>query len=226
MDEIKNNEEVSSEQKIKEKGKLKSFFIIAKSLSPFLLAHHPDCDEFKGHTINIGKIHLCIGCFIGYPAAIISIIIIGTFNIYKLFQSEMLLFLGLILIATFSFSFIGLTKIMIIKIIQKFAIGLGAAFLFWYIFLLPNPWIINFILFFGVFSILLGLLSLHHAHSFYSNCSSCKYEFDWSECPGFKKVRDNLKRSGFENLFDSFKSFSENIRYKKELKSQAQIKED
>ena len=94
-------------------------------MKPFLLSHHPDCDKFAiNHTINVGKYRFCIGCFVGYPTAIIGILAFYFLNLVNLLDSLFLLVIALILLATFFLSPLNLTKIKTIKIIQKFLINI------------------------------------------------------------------------------------------------------
>lgn len=153
----------------------------------FLLRHHPNCEKFKGHTFKIGKTEFCIGCFIGYPTAFIGILIIYLLRQVIMFGTEFLLITGLILVSSFILSPLHLTKMRNIKIIQKFFIGLGFAFLFWGIWTLPNSFIINLILFFIIFGIIYAIIMSYHAYSFYRTCKKCEYSLNWEICPGFRK---------------------------------------
>ena len=37
-----------------------------KQYSWLFIAHHPICERFQGHTITIGNVRICKGCFFGY----------------------------------------------------------------------------------------------------------------------------------------------------------------
>ena len=159
-----------------------------------LLSHHPDCEKFgENHTINFGKYKFCIGCFIGYPTTIIGILIINYLNLLDVFDSFFFLALAMIFISSIILSPLGLTKMKLIKIIQKFLIGIGSAFLFWYLWSLPNSFIINFIYFSFIFGMLLMLLNMYHGYGLYKTCKECEYSMDWNTCPGFKQINDCLK---------------------------------
>jgi hypothetical protein len=161
-------------------------FLSKKNFKRLILAHHPNCDRFKNHTFKIGRYQFCIGCFIGYPTAIIGIIVIRILNLTKLLDSIYFIVIALPLIATFLFSPLNLTKLKIIKIIQKFLIGLGSSFLFWWILILPNPIHINIIIFFLIFGPLMIILNAYHAYGFYKECKRCEFAMNWNSCPGFK----------------------------------------
>ena len=51
----------------KEKSKNQKNAFLRKYGS-LLLSHHPECEKFKNHTLKIGNLNFCIGCFIGYLA--------------------------------------------------------------------------------------------------------------------------------------------------------------
>lgn len=175
--------------------KSKNWHILAyfKVFKPILLSHHPNCDRFKNHIIKIGNLKFCIGCFIGYPSAIISIFII--FFLKSIIQIESIFFLwiGIIFLSFFVLSPFNLTKIKFIKIIQKALIGIGAAFLFWWIWTLPNSFFDNFMLYLIIFGIILTILNLYHAYGFFRVCKKCNYSLNWKNCPGFKNYFDMIE---------------------------------
>ncbi|MHA1150792.1 MAG: hypothetical protein ACTSR8_21440 [Promethearchaeota archaeon] len=211
---------VNEDFKENQRSKFKIFILSVKSLLPFLLAHHPQCEDFEGHTLKIGKYRFCIGCFIGYPTAILSIIIIDKFGLLYLLPSRAFFFFGIGLIATFILSPLHITKIKTIKILQKILIGVGSGFLFWFLLILPNPLLINYFLILIVFSVILGVLNFHHAYSFYSGCKKCEYALNWGVCPGFKKIRDNLEKNNLKNIFLDLAPYSERIKQKRLGKAQ------
>jgi hypothetical protein len=179
--------------------RLKLYF---KGIKPLILSHHPSCEKFKDHTFKIGTKDYCIGCFIGYPFAIIGVITIYILNLYTHLGSNLLFITGLILMSSFILSPLKLTNKRSIKIVQKILFNLGGAFLFWWIFFLPNSFIINFILFFFIFSFLLLLVNAYHAFSFYRTCKKCEFSLDWQNCPGFKTLFEYCHSNNLPNLFD------------------------
>jgi len=167
------------------KSQKKTFF---KKYSSLLISHHPECDKFKNHTLKIGSLNFCIGCFIGYPTAIIGILVFYFFRIYNLFDSITLLLLGLAFLSFFFLSPLKLTKRKEIKILQKFFLGLGSVFLFWWIWTLTSDIFLNLLLFSVIFGAIIIILNGYHAYSFLKTCSTCKYKTDWHNCPGFKSI--------------------------------------
>jgi len=200
------------------KKKLNRILLYIRSFLPLLLSHHPNCSHFEGHTIKIKKIRLCIGCFVGYTTAIISIITIGFFNLHNLIPPEILLIFGIIFVSTFILSLLNLTKIKIIKIIQKFLIGLGSALLFWGIIKLPGQLSLNFFIAFTTLTILLVMLNVYHTYGFYRNCIKCETPLNWASCEGLAQIREKLDKYDLNNVFESFNELSENILLKRKEK--------
>jgi hypothetical protein len=166
-----------------------------------MLSHHPNCERFEVHTIKVGEKRFCIGCFIGYPIAIFGVIFFPFLNLTKILSSQLLFLIGVILMSSFLLSPLKLTRRKAIKIIQKVLFNLGGAFLFWWIFTLPNPFLINFLLFFLIFGSALTIVNAYHAYSFYKTCKKCEYSLEWERCPGFKELFEHCERNHLPNLF-------------------------
>ena len=182
-------------------GIIKKLILYIRSLKPIILSHHPNCDAFKEHTIKIGKYRFCIGCFIGYPVAILGVLMIFLLDLINIIESNLLFITSIILMSTFILSPLKLTKFKAIKIIQKVLFNLGGAFLFWWIFTLPNHFFINFLLFFLIFGIALALVNAYHAFSFYRTCKKCEFSLNWEKCPGFKALFEYCEANNLPNLF-------------------------
>jgi hypothetical protein len=166
-----------------------------------LLSHHPICDNFTSHTLRFGKHRLCIGCFIGYPTALIGIIIIYFLLLFRVLTSSFFFYISFILLSFFILSPLGLTQIKKVKILQKILIGLGSAFLFWHLWTLPNPFVVNFIYFILIFGLLMILLNTYHAYGFYQTCKKCQYALNWEQCPAFSKMFECFRKYNLKNVF-------------------------
>lgn len=204
--------------------KKKKKFLYAISFGPFLISHHPNCDSFEGHTINIGKIRLCIGCFVGYPVAFFAVVLIGMMNLINFIPSFYFLVVALILIGTFILSPLNLTKKKIVKIIQKFLIGIGSAFLFWWIYMLPNPKKDNYQIIIRVFTLLVSLLNFYHIYGIASTCYNCNCPYDWGKCPGFQCVRNNFKKHNLRDILEGLEELSNNIKKRKLRRNNSELK--
>ncbi|MHA2007846.1 MAG: hypothetical protein ACXABO_04900 [Promethearchaeota archaeon] len=193
------------------RGKVKKFLLYGKSFLPFFLSHHPECENFKEHTLNFGKIKLCIGCFIGYPTAFGALLLIQVLDLGNFFYSPFFLVLSVIFLGTFIFSLVHLTKNKTVKIIQKILIGLGAALLFNWIMKLPNLFRVNLRIAFITFNILLVVLNLYHVYGILGSCYKCNTPFNWGICPGFYNIRIRMKKNRLDDFLLKFNGFSEKI---------------
>lgn len=43
---------------------------------PIILAHHPFCDRFSGHTVVLRGYHVCLGCLFTYPMAAVTLVLL------------------------------------------------------------------------------------------------------------------------------------------------------
>jgi len=186
---------------LKRRGKIQNFLLYFKSFLPLILSHHPECERFQGHTIKIGKYGLCIGCFVGYPAAIIGLIIIRILNLGSIIPSIFFFIFGIVFIASFIASPLNLIKTKSIKIIQKIIIGIGSSFLFYWILDLPININFKFNLFLIILWSLLSLFNLHHIYSFYKMCKKCQTPFEWATCSGFNSIKNNLHKYRLNDFF-------------------------
>ena len=108
---------VNRNTKVNQQGKFLKFLLYGKSFLSLLSAHHPECEKFsKSHTINIGKIRFCIGCFVGYPVAFIALFLINFLNLNSSILYSFFLTFSIIFLATFILSPLKLTKNKKIKI--------------------------------------------------------------------------------------------------------------
>jgi len=202
----------------KNRSKIITGFLAVVAFWPLILSHHPECEKFNNHTLNIGRVRLCIGCFIGYPTAIIGIILINYLNISKIFPTDFFLVISIILISTFFMSPLHLTRVKSVKIVQKFLIGLGASFLFWWIWSLPNPLLTNYFIFMVTFSILLGILNFYHILGFLGTCYKCDTPFSWGNCNGFGTIKKNFVKFKVNDFLNQFNEFSMQIEERKKRK--------
>ena len=203
----------------KKRSKFLTGILTFLSFWPLVLSHHPECDKFDNHTINLGKVRFCIGCFIGYPTALLGIILIDLLNISNLIPIDYFFIISIILISTFFMSPLHLTRIKVVKIIQKFLIGLGSSFLFWGIWSLPNPTVTNYFIFIYTFSIILGVLNFYHVFGFLGSCYKCDTPFSWGKCNGFDTIRSNLNRFKVDDFMYHFDDFSKQIEVRKKRKN-------
>jgi len=175
------------------------------------LSHHPECNKFEGHTIKCRGKEFCIGCFIGYPTAVLALPILIFFRINELIPSQYLFLISILFIATIILSPLNLTKNKTIKIVQKFLIGVGAALLFTWIMGLPQSRSSNLITAFIVMNILIVILNVYHAYGFLHTCYKCETPFDWGKCSGFCTIRERMERNNLNNFLIDLENFSSKI---------------
>ncbi|MFO8019931.1 MAG: hypothetical protein R6U96_15005 [Promethearchaeia archaeon] len=176
-----------------------------QAIRPIILSHHPDCEQFKSHTIKLGSHRLCIGCFIGYPTLFSFILLIAFLDIKE--YLPLLWFLGIAIAfsSTFFLSFSDITEIKSVKIAQKILMAIGAAFLFWWIWYSPVPFLVRFLYFFMIFGVLSLILNAYHIYGIHKNCQKCSYKADWEYCPGFGPLYQYLEENDLPNFLESMK---------------------
>ena len=145
-----------------------------KKYGRLLLSHHPLCSQYQDHTLNFSKIRLCIGCFIGYPSALISILL-GFYFIYPAISQKIyLLFFGIFLFLFQLLSLTKLTEIKPIKIIQKFLMGfvVGQVLVvsyYWF----PGSLLIKLIGVWGVILFFMAPIGFLHYRNLSDKCENC-----------------------------------------------------
>jgi hypothetical protein len=149
-----------------------------------LLSHHPPCEIYKDHVIQIGKNKLCIGCFVGGFSAIIGFILGGLMVKQRLVDKEILLYLGIGFISTQLLSLTRITDQKTVKIIQKICIGLGFAFILIAFYnYLPFSTSINVLICIGGFMVVNSPLQLFHTRNNIKICNQCAMKWDQENCP-------------------------------------------
>ena len=77
---------------------------------PIIISHHPACERFKEHRINIRGTDVCRGCLFVYPTLVITLILLNL-----LWVPSFLPFWGYMLLAFIFFSLNLLRKILHVK---------------------------------------------------------------------------------------------------------------
>jgi hypothetical protein len=167
---------------VKLRDRIQQFYI---ENSSYIWAHHPICPDFRDHTLNIGKYRLCIGCFIGYPAAILGIVL-TVFIFPKIMDNITLIIISVLCESAVSWSLFTWTKHKWIKIGQKFVFGFGAGIFLAYgfLYLVWDLWIriiIVMVVFFNLNAIMFAL----HYRSHWKICAQCQLPKQGKFCPGY-----------------------------------------
>ena len=149
------------------------YILIKKNsnLYKVLISHHPSCIKYKNHTIKIGNWNFCIGCYIGYPAGILALIIGYIFTQNNTISLEFLLFLGFILFSSTILRFFPISEIKGVKIIQKIMIGYGGGSILLFVYLTSlHSGIVTLFILNGVLSLLTIPLIIFHYNHFKITC--------------------------------------------------------
>lgn len=157
--------------------KFKKFMI---SYSWLFIAHHPICERFQGHTINIANVRICKGCFFGYISCFFAVTFSFFFLNYDYLQYLILMSICLVL------SFIKIQN-RIFSFAKKAILGLALGF-----------GILSVLNVVGIFSkILLFYVLANLGLSYYviryfrlsKICLSCCYVDKMPLCPGLTKQK-------------------------------------
>ena len=160
------------------------FYRDFKSVAPMLISHHPPCETYKNHTINIGKLKLCIGCFIGYPSAILTIILTKILYDRNSFNLIPILIFGIVFSLAQLLSLTSITEKKSIKIIQKLLIGTGSGFIIIFLYLTINlSEIFKIVIIFGCVSILIFPIGVLHYRVSSKTCKMCEIKKIPGKCP-------------------------------------------
>lgn len=155
-----------------------------KKIAPMLLSHHPPCETYKNHTINLGRLKLCIGCFIGYPSAVFSLFLIKILHDNNPFNLMPILIIGIMLSFAQLLSLTSLPEKKSIKIMQKFFIGTGSGFIVISLYQSLNLSIlVKFIVIFSFLFIYLIPIGYLHYRTSVKTCENCKIKDIPGKCP-------------------------------------------
>ncbi len=175
---------------LKEEKKDKIRIIVAdiyqgfKSVAPMIISHHPPCEMYKNHTINIGRLKLCIGCFIGYPSAVLTIILTKILYDRNSFNLIPILIIGIIFSLVQLLSLTSLPEFKSIKIIQKFLIGVGSGFIIIFLYIIIDiSELFKLILIFIAISILVLPIGILHYRTSLKTCENCTIKKIPGKCP-------------------------------------------
>ena len=174
--------------------------LLLRTLSPFSLAHHPSCEQYSGHCVEVRGHRLCIGCFIGFPATFIALaaIILATyFGILRLtFINTLLLGVGIEGILFIGKAIRHARKVSA-RVATKIAQATGIAFLLYAPISMPWSIAAKIIAVLMIWMTINSLMSAQRMYETGKTCEACKYKARWSRCPGFRDVVKKLLDGGF-----------------------------
>jgi hypothetical protein len=174
--------------------KIADFFYVMR---PIMLSHHPICEEYNDHSFRMFGRDFCIGCFIGYPSAIIALIIGYLSGLFFLFNGTILLLIGIVFNLSYLLSIFGLTKRKPIKIVSKILIGIGSAFVIAAIMTIPLLIYLRLFIVLIFTQIVTAIMGLKRQKEMNKICNACEYQNNRNICPGMGVIQQNMKRLGF-----------------------------
>ncbi len=167
-----------------QKNQIKEFFKFLRENKNFILSHHPICPKFENDYYQLSRIRLCIGCFTAYPIAL-AIILAWSLGFLNISMNSSFM-IGL---SSGSVQFLSLTvvsKNKLGKISIKVFLGIGIGFFTIGIFSLPLIFSLRILLFLLCINIA-GLFSFLRMRKIKKICVKCRFNKEWSICPGFKQ---------------------------------------
>jgi len=182
-----NSTEKQDEGKIEKKPsfwqKLKKGYLEYK---PYLISHHPNCEKFEEHVFKIRDKKFCIGCFVGYPAAILGIGISFPLIYFNLINVWIILGIGILFSFATLLSLTQFPKKRARKILQKLLIGMGSGFIIASLWnFMSFAWYFKILVIWGAIIVLNIPISIMHYKTHDKICKNCEWKNNWNECPGF-----------------------------------------
>ncbi|MHA1112642.1 MAG: hypothetical protein ACTSRE_16225 [Promethearchaeota archaeon] len=165
--------------------KLKKAYIKNK---PYLVSHHPNCEKYEEHVFIISGKKFCIGCFIGYPAAIAGIGISFPLVFFGVINVWIILIIGILFSLATLLSLTQFTKKRARKILQKMLIGMGSGFIITSLWIFMGfAWYFKIFVIWGTIIVLNIPISVMHYKTHNKICKKCEWKNNWNECPGFRR---------------------------------------
>ena len=165
---------------------------ILVDLWPLLLSHHAFCRKFEGHVIKVRNVRICLGCISIYPAFIIATVALFILRdtIDGVFPPWCFLFIGI------PFVILRFIPIHTRAVHTMFNAGTGAGtgMMFVGLMLSPMPWVLRLLVLAGL-ATLASYLYFRRFMRHLRICDKvCRYQRNWSRCPGFKKIYWKIER--------------------------------
>lgn len=169
------------------KNPLKRIIIKIGNEDPLLLAHHPTCEYYSHHVIEIYGQKLCMGCFVVYPVGFLSLISLLSLRL-SIFSAEMaaiptvfLYIIGFVLV---------LPKVVMkiypgqrtktARILTKTTLATGLAFIMFPFFFRPSERVVTIILISGFLIPYVGYKML----TALDDCKGCPEAENFPNCSG------------------------------------------
>lgn len=173
----------------------------AKSLMPFILSHHPECDQYKNDYIIVKGVKLCIGCTFVISTALLMFIIdlfVDLWGLYLVKYHVLFLVLGLSIEALY---YTGLGREnKKIKIFSKIVLGAIIACIFIYILHANASTTAKAITFIYTYMLINAIISGTRIIHIERKCKKCTEYKDFPLCSGFRELLLKLENRGFVKI--------------------------
>lgn len=154
---------------------------------PLLLAHHPTCEYYSHHVIELYGQKLCMGCFIVYPVGLASLLVLVLSRLTILsvqiahVSTQSLYIVGLVLIfPKILLKIIPGQRARWQRILTKGTLAVGLAFVALPFIFRPSERVITLCLFFGFLIPYVG----YKAWTATDDCKGCPEADDFPNCSG------------------------------------------
>jgi len=174
--------------------KIGDWFYVMK---PLMLSHHPICEYYDEHTFRLFGRDFCIGCFIGYPSAIITLLIGYFTGLFSQFNGTELFTIGIIFCCSYFLSIFGFTERKKIKITSKILIGMGSAFVIASIMTINTEIWLRLLIVLIFSQSIMSVMGIKRQKEMKRICNTCEYQNNRNICPGMGVIQRNMRRLGY-----------------------------
>jgi len=178
-------------------GFIQRFGYFLKGIKPMALSHHPVCGQFDDHVFKLKNMELCFGCFIGFPTAFITLVILFILRGIMTINPNFLWTVGFYLCCSYLLSVFKITKYRIIKILSKILIGIGTGFITTAVLFSTGPLWFRILIILFFFQITTAIVNVKRSYDIHKTCKRCEFKEDWDQCVGMKESMEFFRKSGF-----------------------------
>ncbi len=150
---------------------------------PYILSHHPLCDQFIEDCYKLGKHRLCIGCFTSYPITLI-VVMVWYLGLIEL-DYPTLYIIGTLAGSVQFLRLLPQSNRKGFKMVIKVFLGVGIGLYIAAIFSLPLL-IFHKIIILIICVQLSGYFGILRMEKMKASCHKCEHQADWNSCPGFE----------------------------------------
>ena len=167
---------------------------------PFTLSHHPECESYSKHYLNIRGYKFCIGCLFIYSSTIFFALMHLLFGIMTFFMRFKIL-LCLMIIFFILYGAKVFDRHILLKIASKIYFGfLAIAFILFVYYSVTASYFIRIVLAFMAYLIIANTMTAIRGYKILKTCSKCPQWNLFPLCDGFNKILKRLEKEGFVSI--------------------------